>query len=672
MSTTETSFDNAWWEALDNGHESNPAEVMVARARELCDRQATRLDNTKRLIAACEWGYRASSVTSVDEPALSDEILWFNPMKNQIEGAHAKICKQKIVPMALASGGTYGERRMAKQRTKGFEAEFDKNDFDSIKSDFVMDALETSHGAGAVKVFTHHGGVKYEHTPIEQLFVCDVEGKQRAPRSLFQICQVDRFKLLHDMSADDDDLFGTPAQREMAIRVAPRAREYNAHDHNMIDIYEGWHLPSGPDAKDGLHAWGIEGREGATLVWQPWEWECFPFAFYIPRRRRRSFWGLSLAYDLVSAQRAHEHAAERIEKSVRKMGGTHIVARKDSTNPDEWDNDQGTFIETQNGPGDVTTFNPDLFNPQMMQWFQSLPDWMARWRGQSSMATQGTIPQGLQGPSGKALQLVLDEDNEGLVPEHKALEHVVVEVAKLTVYCWKQLADSEENPANDADGEPSRGYTVSYQNKGVREDIAIKDILGEDDWKETPHVSVFPVSQLAKTPSAKFAQLMELLNAGALTVEQFKRLYEMPDLESENEIDTADTDAIDDALDRMVFANEYTEPDGFLNLTLAKERSRKFYNLCRKYHVPDDRLQSVRDWSEAVQALIDEAAAAEAAKAPPPPMPGAGATGPMGPPPPPPIGPVPGGPPQGPPLPMGPAPPMPGEGPPGGMPPMAA
>jgi hypothetical protein len=275
------------------------------------------------------------------------------------------------------------------------------------------------------------------------------------------------------------------------------------------------------------------------------------------------------------------------------------------------------------------------------------------------MSTSSQVPAGLQQASGKALQVFEDFESERLLPEHRAMEAFVIETAKLTCYAWRSMLkeakasreagdeDEDEDAAADSDGTEnpeSNQFFVEYRAKGSLERIALKDLV---DDKRIPTVTVFPVSQLARTPAAKFGQLMDMLNAKAITIEQFKRLYELPDLEAENEIDTADCTAVDWAVDQMIFEGKPQVPDAFYNFTYAKERCRKWVNHLRQYEVPEKRLQLLRNFLAFMERKEQEQAAAAA------PAPTAGGPGPMGP-----MGPPPGTGPSGPPGLPPPPPPM--------------
>jgi hypothetical protein len=264
---------------------------------------------------------------------------------------------------------------------------------------------------------------------------------------------------------------------------------------------------------------------------------------------------------------------------------------------------------------------------------------MGERKGVSTMATASQLPSGLQQASGKALQVFEDFEDVRLLPYHRERERFKVALSWIIVSTAKRIVDRKGK------------YKARYRGKQGLEVLDWKDVLMD---RKDFVLKVFPVSQLSKQPAAKFAQLTEMLNAGAITVEQFKRLFELPDLEAENELDSSDTDIIDRNLDVIVTTGRYLSPEPFDNFNLLIERAGKFYNLCRVQEVPENRLELIRNLIEDAKSLREQAEAAAQAKtaaAAPPPMPGA----PPGPPGmAPPEGPLPGMPaaPPGPPMPM--------------------
>jgi hypothetical protein len=266
------------------------------------------------------------------------------------------------------------------------------------------------------------------------MIVDDTEGRLRKPRSIFQISRMDRFVALEQFGGADEDLHGPADVRRRRILDAPAAKDKGASAavlQDQIEIREAWHLPSRPVAEmkneddemdhDGRHVVTID---GCTLVDEPYDRDHFPFAAYIPRRRRRSYWGLSLLHNLAAPQREFEQVTRKLQKAHEWMGGSHWLTHRDANvSPRELDNDMGTQVEWS-GQHEPREWSPQPINPQTYQHQQSLRTLMKECAGVPQMATTGQLPAGMQDASGKAIQLLDDIGSERLKAYHSARDQL--------------------------------------------------------------------------------------------------------------------------------------------------------------------------------------------------------------------------------------------------------
>ncbi len=594
-----------WWNAHLFGHDAHI--TLIPHVERMRLQQATRYNNMRRLIAIYEWGYKAGQYDTPSDAPITDYINAYNAAQNVEETVHASLCKNPTVPMPLTTGGGYLQRKRAKDLQKALEGEYDKNGVEQIQDDVAHDFLTI--GAGFSKVFSEFGELRIEFVPAEDITVDDSEGRYRRPRTIYQTTRMDRYVAYELYGGDDEWLHGDQANRREKIL---RCKEASANgdgaraEHNQIEIHEAYHLPSGPQARDGRMAIVID---GCTLVDQERQRHRFPYAACIPRPRRRGFWGLSMMHEMAANQREYERSTAKIQRAFQKVGGTHIVSpRSANVKPEEITNDEGDHIQ-YDGQVAPREWTPAPVSGEMLQYNDAMPAKMMQSRGVSATGATGETPAGLANASGKARQLVRDEQNGRLKPYYRAIDRWHVQMCQLIIDECRELCEDESG----------KGYSVSYASKRSLEKIEwAKVLIDEGDYV----LKIFPVSSLSQDPAAKFEQLQEMRASGDITTEQFKRLFELPDLEAENEIDTADTDIIDRNLDIIVTEGRYLSPEPFDNLELAKVRAGKFYNVCRaRGGVPEKNLQMLRDYIADCSALL-EAAKPPAPPAPPPGMPG--------------------------------------------------
>lgn len=576
--------EGCWWEDED------PSNGLIAREQDIRLKQSTFYDNIRRQIAIYEYGYKSTEqIDNMDDVPINENMMTFNHARNVVDTKVAKMARNKVVPMAMSEGGNYFQRDRAKKITRGFTGEFERNQFEQIKEDALIEMYTT--GMGFAKVSNDGQQVVLDFIPTEDIAVDRAEGRYRKPRSIYQRMYFDRYHLMGIYGVDNPDYFGTKMDRLIAIEKARASLDIMdgmAGEHNMVCVVEGWHLPSGPDAKDGRHVIAIQ---GCTLFEEPWTRDHFPFAVLCYRKKRRGFVGIADMYDLAGAQYEHEKVTLKLQKAHHMMGGSHIMASSSANlKAATIDNDQGTLF-TYDGQVPPQVFNPDPANPQTYAYRNSIPDEMMRTMGVSPLTASSQIPAGLHGASGKAMQLFEDIESGRSVIEDRNSERWVIDIAKLMIFEIKSLVDKNGS------------YKTRYNNKYVTEDIDWADLV---DDLENYTISIFPVSMLAKTPSAKYEQLQEMFNQGLITAEQFRRLYDIPDLEAENNLNMSSEEIILKDLDSMVLDGKQRAPEPFDNAYIAKDLAVKFYNLCRVNSVPEDRLKLLRNYIVYCTQRIDQ------------------------------------------------------------------
>lgn len=596
--------------------------MMVELIRTQRRKQQSRYINLRRLIACYEYGYKSSDRLSNKQSYLDDVILTFNAAQNAVDTVVSQVAAPNVSPMAITEGGTWTQRDQAEKLTHCLQGQFDEFDFDRcIKPDVIRDFALT--GLGAVKLIGDYasGCLRAERPNVLDLTFDDAESRYGTPRCMYHTQLMDRY-LVADMygEADEDFEGGAQLRREKILKcAAAKADEWDAElSDSIIEVHEGWHLPSrapnpsDPDDKgsgDGCHVIAIDGQ---VLLYEKWDWDRFPFAFFIAKRSRQGVWGIPVMRQLVSMQREFERIMIKLQKAHQRMGGAHIlVNRAAKVATRQLTNDSGTVIEWE-GTIPPQEWTPGAANAQTYQWAQQLPDMGLRFCGISPMSAQSQIPAGLQQASGKALQTFEDAENRRMIEWHRELERFTLDLADLTIRTCREMV------ANDVDVK-----TRYKSDKGFAQ-ISWKEVLlDQEDFT----LRIFPVNALSQTPSAKLQQASELLQMQAITKEDWRKLTDIPDLKAKNDLDLADEDIIDKNMDYMVRTGKYTQPEPFDNLQMIVQRAGKYYNLCRLQEVAESKLALIRQYAADAKALLDRQ---QQPAAPPgaPPMP-PGGPGPM-------------------------------------------
>ena len=545
------------------------------------------------------WGGK-EDIFSEDSTTLS-----FNQLKNVIDTHLAKIVRNRPMPSFLTDGGNYEQQRKAKSLTKFMAGVFDQTDFYAVASGAVLDSLIC--GVGVLHHYHQDGELVAERVFPWELTVDKLEARYGAPRNLYLRRSVDRIQLAAMFPDKSDDIM---------MAIVPLSELESHEDCDMLPVDEAWHLPSTKEKGDGRH---MIVCGDVVLLEEPWEHDCFPFSFFRHEEVQTGFWCEPLAKQLAPGQKQYEFVTRRWQDAIRMLTHVHLaVDRAAAIEARKLDNQQGTLWEYTGAPPTWLAAPPvpqDLYAAQ-----QLLPDTMLAVTGTSAMASQAKKPAGIT--AGVALETLDDIESERLTVSHQHYERFVVEATKQFIRCARELAKTDKS------------YRVKVKDGRGVQFLEWGDVEMADD-EYTIHVD--PVSMLSRRPAAKLQQLRDLLDAGIIDGNKFRRLSEMPDLSADTDIETSDEEVIDFNISRILDHGETVVAEPYDNLEKVKARGVKAYNLYRTKGIPEERLELLRQYIESAVELMGQ-------QMPPEPPPGAmvppGMPGPEAMMPPPPAGPA--------------------------------
>lgn len=600
----------AWWEAEALG--KKPHDVLWPLIQQLLSDQSQRYENYRRLINIFEFGPKAEAAEMLDRN-LSDNTVSVNWARRAVLTLKSKLTKTVSTPMPLTTGATWDDRDNAENLGKAIDGEFRRNKVEEIIEDVIEDGLTL--GDGYFFVPFGQGKIEIKFLPAEDVLIDVAEGRYRQPRSIYVRVLIDRDELLARYGEDPPEpedgepgprYWGTAYERRLKIRTAARETSLRAtaaekrSAENQVEVWMAFHLASGPDADDGRYAVVINGY---TLEICDWNRERFPVAHYSPWKRRRGYHGLSMLAEILPLQREYDLCLTRFQLSNKRLGGTHLlVDRTANIDEQELNNGQGTriyFEPSKMGGEPIKELHPTVANESAFTYAKGLVDSMMQLYAIPSMVMTGEPPAGLKDTSGKALELADEQAAEALINQHRAKEACLVDLAWLVIEEAEAICETKAG----------RKYTVNVHGKRGLEKVRWKDVLLA---REEYELDVRPAGDLARAPAARFKQCLDMLDRNAISVEQFRSLWSMPDLEAANDLDLSDSEIIQKTMAAIVRHGKPLLPMAYDNLQLVIVLGRKFYNLCRVNEIEDDRLQLLDDY---IQRAFDMEQAQKAAAA---------------------------------------------------------
>jgi len=635
----------AWW------LESEPHKVLNSLAKDVWDASSQRVDAIREA-----WSLYGDTLEGLDglpklSPIFVDEMSE-NQLANTLETLHAGVFKNKIIPSPCTVDGDWGQQQRAKELGRFLGGVYEDNKIHGeVVPLFGMDTLI----AGTGVLFVSHemtdendaeARVVVERQNPIHLATDLMESRNGKPRSLYRRSFVDRWTLLERVSQAGEGYVGSKEARRKAVLDETGWDEQTSTNSSFSDslcVYEAWHLPSGPKAKDGMYVMYLR---SATLVKLPYTRTRFPFAFARNGFTAAGFWGRSAVDRLAPCQRNLDKLAKRIERSHDLLGVPRLLVKAGEVVKAQIDNEIGSIIEYEGSP--PTEWNATPIHPAAYQERDGLPQRMRSLVGVSQFEATQQLPAQLREASGAAMERWQDSGTDRQAMVHRRYESAMVELADVILDECEEL--------------DSRGVRVQVSAPGdTKGSIRIVDFKKCKVDRRFMKLRILPMSQLPHSFSGRVSELSRLKEAGVIDERTFRALLEVPDIESENDLISSPVEVIRKTLTKIVEEGIYYEPLGLDDLDVAKKTALGFFNLYRiRSDADDERLGLLARYIQDCDALLNPPAQPVDPLAPPmpgapPPMPG------PAPPPPgpmmPPQGPAPMMPPTG--APQAPMPPMP-------------
>jgi len=579
-----------WWDKDRNSEEIPGAVTWTLRQIESAQSaRLTQLQTSARLygnVSLMGLMGLSQSPTSAIQPA-SRERLTYNVVQSAADTVTAKMAKNKPRPMFLTSGGDYRAQRKARKLNQYCDGLFYENRTRRLGPVIFRDAAIL--GDGIVKVFEKNGRVKHERVMATELWVDELEAFYGEPRQMHQVRNVDRRVLAASFKSKKADIF----RASLANQSTPTWQQSTS---DLVTVRESWHLPSGPDAKDGRHVITIH---DTVLLDESWDKPYFPFARFRWCPRLWGFWSQGLAEEIQSIQLEINKLLWVLQRSYHLAGSFKILMDKGSKIVTEHlNNDIGAVIKYSGSPPQYVV--PPVVPVEIYQHLANLIQRAFEIAGISMLSAVSKKPAGLN--SGKALREYNDIESDRFMTIGQAYEEFHLDLARLSIAVARDIA--KENGGDLEVSAPGNRYVTRVKWEDVD--------LEEDQYV----MQAFPVSSLPHEPAGRMQTVTEMVQAGWLTQRQGKRLLEFPDLEAVEGLQSAAEDFLMDKLDKMVDKGEAYTPEPYDDLQLALELGLEYYQRGKLQGLEEERLDMLRVFVEDVKTKM------AAANPPPPPPPG--------------------------------------------------
>lgn len=510
----------------------------------------------------------------------------------------SRISQDRPKPQFLTDGGHYKERLLAKEANQFIAGELYRTKAYDLGTLMLRDGCVL--GNGFIKVFPKDNKVTLERTIETELLTDFNDAYYNNPRQLIQVKLVDRSVMMEMFPDAAANIAGATHGN---VDSSPRSTETVS---DQFIISEGWHLPSSEDADDGRHV--IVCSEGVILD-EPWKKPHFPFVKFSYNPNIVGWFSQGLIEILMPTQMEIYRMLIVASQSIELMGVPRIyIDEMSKIIETSFNNRIGTIIKGRGSPPEF--LNATSNAPEIYQWIQWLIQNAFQMSGISAMAASSQKPPGLN--SGEAIRSFDDLQTDRFAALSKRYQNVYTELSYMMIDCAKDIA------------EETGSYTTIYPGKDGTREIDFKNIK---KLKDTFVIQCFEESSLPKDPAGRQAKLSEMLAAGEISNQEFRRLSNFPDLEQDDRLAAALEERILHALDEIVENGDKNyasiAPDPFIldPTDMASVKAVQYINLYSTFQLEEEKMQTLRDWWTQVQALKAQA------NPPPPQMPAPGMQG---------------------------------------------
>lgn len=505
-------------------------------------------------------GFQGEGTTSYSNIGLYSEVLNARQADNMIfsiiNTIHSKVIKLNPIAKVLTDNANWSQLNKAKNLEKwGAGKLYQCNAYSDIFPETILHALIL--GTGAVKCCSNEDdGAYLELVPPWEILVDDADGRSGKPRCMYHVKAVDR-NVLSEMFPDKREFIeSAPALTTMSEWTFGFGAWETGNESNLVIVAEGWHLPSGPNAKDGCHLMTI----GGEPLFEPEEWtrKDFPLRFIKGRRRGMGFWGVGFVELLMGAQYELTKTTLTMIDMLDLLSVPYIaVPREANVEKGQLNNIPGHALE-YSGPIAPRMIAENAIPQELWKHRDTIKRNMFEVAGVSQLSAASLKPAGLN--SGKALRVYNDIESDLLIDIIRNYENLVLE-------CTKMLFNEQKSC-----GDKFKPQSVSYLNasgRGIEKIQWSKADMEEDQYT----MRIVPASALSNSISGRIEDLMDLRNLGAISnPEEIRELLNMPDLNRQGNRAMAHRLLLERVIEYFIIEEgEYIDPESNWDLALAKE-----------------------------------------------------------------------------------------------------
>jgi hypothetical protein len=518
-----------------------------------------------------------------DQDTGNPSSLKFNLCRAGVNTAQAHIGALRPKAHFLTDDADWSTTRKAKSCDLAVAGVFHDQQFYDLAASAFLDGAVSS--LGGVKAYRDEGKIQLERVFPGEILIDAREGYYGKPRNLYQIKLVSAEAIAEKYP---QARFDTPKERgQKFFDWLPWSR-----DNNEFVVVEAWHLPR--KGKGGRHVIAIENR---VLKTEKWTRNSFPFAFFRWEKRQFVFFGRGIVEELRTHQRSLNYIDLRIRDAMHYLSRGKLIyweSPKSKVNVEQLTTAPWDVLKVHGQGQAPTVVAHNAIPTEWWLWRRQIIEDGLRQIGFNEFQVSATKPPGIE--AGVALRELRDEGTRRARQKVQMFEQFVLDTARLVIEELQEGAeagDLEQIQAKARKGALTRLQMIDWR------EVALE--------RDQYQLTVSPASSLPDTTAGRFQTVQDWYQAGFISQIEAKALLDLPDLERFNSLDLAPYEIVCDAIERMIEDGEYVHPEPTDDLELAEKLTTLSLAKFRLRRAPDDRLELLRRYLDAVGWLQEKA-----------------------------------------------------------------
>jgi hypothetical protein len=522
----------------------------------------------------------------------------YNVVEATADTLHAEILSNRTKAQAVTTQGDWELKERAEDQTDFLVGVMHEVRLqEKVRPAVLRDAI--AHGTGIYRDCERYydGRVGVERVyPWEVIVDESSITASNEPREIYHEYIIPRSQLLDNPALTQRARKIVESAPEATFKHGPRRRVTD-----LIRVSEAWRLKSTEDADDGRYVLCLE---NGTVFDEEYYCASDPFTVVRFKTRTKGWYGKGVAEIMDGAQ---DHINELREKmKINLAGSSPFIWLPEGAEITEAEitNEIWRIIKSKEPPQHMVY---NAIPQDMVQRFETEKSDAPNLVGVNMAMMKSELPPGIDGASGKSQIVYNDTKSKRFFCLATDDEAAVINLSYRVLERADKIVD---------DGNPYKAVAIG---DGWIQIIDYSNIRLE---KNSFMLRLAPVNLLSDSVSARLREVETLMG---IAPEPFKPyifgLLKAPDLESITNVIDADSRAF-----RRIFGMVLrgkakagdVMPQPFMDLQLGVQMARGFYLDAMTAGCPDTRLEQMRQWIGAAQAML-AAQSQMAQPAPPPP-----------------------------------------------------